>query len=136
TAIDDGFALADWAPEVARICRQLDGIPLAIELAAAQTAALTPTEIAARLGVDGGEHTMDETLDWSHELLDERAQAVLRRCSVFAGGWTLDAAEAVCALDADPAIVASTLVSLVEHSLVVRDPKASGGRFRMLAPIA
>ena len=149
TALNARFSLEDNAPAVASICRQLDGLPLAIELAAAQTSALTPAEIAQRLkGRDGvGStaaggvpprrlQTMDATLDWSHDLLDARAQIAFRRLAVFSGGWTLEAAEAVCAYDGDRSTIASTVVALVEHSLVVRDPVEAGGRFRMLAPIA
>jgi DNA-binding CsgD family transcriptional regulator/tetratricopeptide (TPR) repeat protein len=132
---------------VSSICRQLDGLPLAIELAAAQSAALTPPEIEERLAtsVDVGGHggsgparqqTMDATLTWSHDLLSEGEQALFRRLAVFAGGWTLEAAERVCSFRDDPSTIAPTLVSLVEHSLVVRDGRDAGSRFRMLAPVA
>jgi len=146
-AIDPGFVLGDWAPAVVSICRRLDGLPLAIELAAALTAALTPAEIDARLatnpdiaGADGSgsgrQRTMDATFDWSHDLLDDDEQALFRRLAVFGGGWTLEAAEQVCSLGAGPATVTRTLVSLVEHSLVVRHGQGAASRFRMLAPIA
>ncbi len=96
------------AAAVAQICRRLDGIPLAIELAAARARALDVEQIAARLddrfGLLAGssrsapprQQTLRATLDWSHELLSEPERALLRRLSVFAGGWTLEAAEAVC----------------------------------------
>ena len=147
SAINPAFALADWAAAVVSICRRLDGLPLAIELAAAQSAALTPTEIDERLatspGIGTGEsrgpvrqRTMDATLDWSYELLEAAERALFRRLAVFAGGWTLEAADRVCALEADPASITPALVSLVEHSLVIRDGQAAGSRFRMLAPVA
>lgn len=146
-AINPAFALSDWAPSVVAICRRLDGLPLAIELAAALTAALTPAEIDARLATNpaisnadgsgsGRQRTMDATFDWSYDLLDDAEQALLRRLAVFGGGWTLEAAEQVCSLGAGPATVTRTLVSLVEHSLVVRHGQGAGSRFRMLVPIA
>ena len=94
------------AREVAQICRHLDGIPLAIELAAARMEMLTVGQIATRLKdrfrlVTGGGHgvlprhqTLRALIDWSYELLTEEERALLRRLSVFAGGWTLEAAEA------------------------------------------
>ncbi|MEU5031422.1 AfsR/SARP family transcriptional regulator [Streptomyces milbemycinicus] len=105
---------ADTSAAVAEICRRLDGLPLAIELAAARLRLLTPRQIADRLDdrfrlLTSGSRTLlprQQTLravvDWSWELLDERERTVLRRASVFAGGWGLSAAEAVCA-DAPPA---------------------------------
>ena len=104
-----GFALdADNAQGVIELCRRLDGMPLALELAAARTAVLEPAEIVQRLGdalsmLGGGTNgvtrhqTLRGTLEWSHELLTEPEQVLLRRLSVFAGGFTLDAVEAVCA---------------------------------------
>ncbi|MGW3568562.1 AfsR/SARP family transcriptional regulator [Streptomyces sp. NPDC000941] len=112
-----GFAPArdaDTSAAVAEICRRLDGLPLAIELAAARLRLLTPRQIADRLDdrfrlLTSGSRTLlprQQTLravvDWSWDLLDERERTVLRRASVFAGGWGLSAAEAVCA-DAPPA---------------------------------
>ncbi|ADI08898.1 AfsR-like regulatory protein [Streptomyces bingchenggensis BCW-1] len=105
---------ADTSAAVAEICRRLDGLPLAIELAAARLRLLTPRQIADRLDdrfrlLTSGSRTLlprQQTLravvDWSWDLLDERERTVLRRASVFAGGWGLSAAEAVCA-DAPPA---------------------------------
>jgi predicted ATPase len=117
-----------------------------VELAAAQVAALTPDEIdrhliagaAARNGQEGrpgAERLMDATLDWSHDLLDDEEQAVFRRLAVFADGWTLDAAEHVCADGPGAVAVAPVLVSLVESSLVLRVDRGGATRFRMLHPV-
>ena len=107
-AVRPDFAVTpENAAAVAHICRQLDGLPLAIELAAARVRVLTPQQMAARLEdrltlLTGGartagwrQQTLRATLDWSHSLLSPPEQALLRRLSVFAGGWTLEAAEAV-----------------------------------------
>ena len=148
SAADPSFALSPTtAPAIAAICRRLDGLPLAIELAAAQAAVLTPIEIDERLGSLGGlsavsrrgparQRTMDATLDWSHDLLEPVEQAVFRRLAVFAGGWTLEAAEQVCSLGDDPERVVVALATLVDHSLVVRDGDGPRSRYRMLTPIA
>ena len=99
------------APAVAEVCRRLDGIPLALELAAARVRSLTVEQIAARLDdrfrlLTGGrrtalprQQTLRAPIDWSYDLLTEPERALLRRLAVFAGGWTLEAAEAVCAGD-------------------------------------
>jgi predicted ATPase/class 3 adenylate cyclase len=142
------FTAGDDAP-VRRVCERLDGIPLAIELAAARTRHLTPDEIAARL-----EHSFDvlanrsrtalprqrtlrAALDWSHDLLDDAERVLFRRLCVFAGGWTLAAAEAICADEALPAHgVLDLLSELVEKSLVVVDGSAGGTtRYRLLEPV-
>ncbi|HEV8403496.1 MAG TPA: LuxR C-terminal-related transcriptional regulator [Candidatus Limnocylindrales bacterium] len=148
-AADRGFALTDAnASPVASICRRLAGLPLAIELAAAQVGALSPAEIEARLGPESDllrsatvatpsrQQTLEDALEWSHQLLRPDEQALFRRLSVFAGGWTVEAAEAVCAVDGDPHRVAASLASLVEQSLVVRDQETSPARFHFLQPIA
>ena len=135
------------APAIASICRRLDGLPLAIELVAAQVAALSPAEIDERLSrqaelapIPGArparQQTMEAALDWSYDRLDERAQVLFRQLAVFAGGWTLQAAERVCSVDENGPSITPTLVALVEHSLVVRDGAAEGNRFRMLTPVA
>jgi non-specific serine/threonine protein kinase len=144
-----GFALtADNAPWVADICRRLDGMPLAIELAAARVRALSPKEIAARLEdrfhlLSAGSRTaparhqsLAAALDWSHTLLDEPERKLLRRLSVFAGGFSLAAAEAVCP-DADlpPSDVLNTLSSLVDKSLVQPDQAEGETRYRLLETI-
>ncbi|MFJ2203505.1 AfsR/SARP family transcriptional regulator [Streptomyces violaceusniger] len=105
----DPVADPDTGAAVAEICRRLDGLPLAIELAAARLRLLTPRQIADRLDdrfrllTSGSrtalprQQTLRAVVEWSWDLLDERERTVLRRASVFAGGWTLSAAEAVCA---------------------------------------
>ncbi|MBP8537808.1 NB-ARC domain-containing protein, partial [Streptomyces sp. MK37H] len=115
----DPAADPDTAAAVAEICRRLDGLPLAIELAAARLRLLTPRQIADRLDdrfrllTSGSrtalprQQTLRAVVEWSWDLLDERERTVLRRASVFAGGWTLSAAEAVCA-DAPPGAGALT----------------------------
>ncbi|MFJ9244083.1 BTAD domain-containing putative transcriptional regulator [Streptomyces sp. NPDC101776] len=129
---------------VAEICRRLDGLPLAIELAAARLRLLTPRQIADRLDdrfrllttgsrtVLPRQQTLRAVVDWSWELLDEPERTVLREVSVFAGGWDLAAAEAVCT---GPA--AHLIGSLVDKSLIVATPgEADGGmRYRMLETI-
>ncbi len=97
------------APAIAQICHDLDGIPLAIELAAARVRMMAPEQIAAGLDesfrlLTGGarsalprQQTLRASVDWSHELLDERERMLFRRLAVFAGGWTLDAVEQICA---------------------------------------
>ena len=101
------------AEPISRICRRLDGIPFAIELAAARVRALAPEQVAARLDdrfrlMTGGsrtalprQQTLRAMIDWSYDLLSPKEQALLQRLSVFAGGWTLESAEKVCADDAD-----------------------------------
>jgi predicted ATPase/DNA-binding CsgD family transcriptional regulator len=144
-----GFTLTQHnARAVTAICRALDGVPLAIELAAARIGALSPEQIAARLGdrfalLGSGDRTapprqrtLRATLDWSHALLNSQEQALLRRLSVFAG-WSLEMAEQVCA-DADlPAAEVLDLTSgLVDKSLVVVEPEVLGqARYRLLDTI-
>ena len=146
-AVRPSFSLdAGTTPVVALICRQLDGVPLAIELAAARVKALPLQEIADRLadrftflsaGPRTGEarhRTLRATLDWSYQLLSAAEQAVLRRLAVFRGGWTLDAAEHVCrSRDLEAGEVVDLLFRLVDRSLVVPDPDT--GRFRLLVTI-
>ncbi|WP_411100161.1 BTAD domain-containing putative transcriptional regulator [Streptomyces sp. x-45] len=129
---------------VAEICRRLDGLPLAIELAAARLRLLTPREIADRLDdrfrlltsgsrtVLPRQQTLRAVVDWSWGLLDEAERTMLRELSVFAGGWDLAAAEAV---GTGPA--AELVGALVDKSLVVADPGAEGTgmRYRMLETI-
>ncbi|MEU6771571.1 BTAD domain-containing putative transcriptional regulator [Streptomyces sp. NPDC046759] len=139
-----GFRVGDDPEACAEICRRLDGLPLAIELAAARLRMLSPRQIADRLDdrfrlltsgsrtVLPRQQTLRAVVDWSWELLDAGERDVLARLSVFAGGCDLTAAEAVCgpaALDA--------LGSLVDKSLVVAAPSAEGGmRYRLLETVA
>ena len=136
-----GFRLtARNAAAVARICRRLDGLPLAIELAAARARMLTPEEIAARLDdrfrlLVGGERTapprqqtLRGAIDWSYRLLDAAEQQLFERLSVFAGPFSLVAAETVCADERiDPGDVLDGLAELVERSLVVADVFGEAG---------
>jgi predicted ATPase/TolA-binding protein len=137
------------ARAVAELCRQLDGLPLAIELAAARMRAMTPEEMLARLEnrlamLTGGardlpdrQRSLQATMDWSYELLDERSQTVFRRLAVFAGGFSLEAAEAVV----DPfermvSGVLSALEILLGQSLLTRYINAEGEpRITMLETI-
>jgi len=134
------------AAAIAAICHRLDGIPLAIELAAARVRALPVGEIAARLSdrfriLGGGDRTalphqqtLRASIDWSYDLLTEPERALLRRLAVFAGGWTLDAAEAVCAGGAlEGTEVVDLLTHLVEKSLVAME--AGGERYRLLETV-
>jgi non-specific serine/threonine protein kinase len=138
----------DNASAIAAICGRLDGLPLGIELAAARVGGLGPDEILARLDHSDGllrsesvatterEETIEGALDWSYQLLTPAQQALFRRLAVFAGGWTLDAAEAVCGWDGQSAGIAADLAGLVDQSLIVRDPDGAEGRYRYLRPVA
>ncbi|MYT70753.1 MULTISPECIES: BTAD domain-containing putative transcriptional regulator [unclassified Streptomyces] len=132
---------------VTEICRRLDGLPLAIELAAARLRMLTPRQIADRLDdrfrllTSGArtalprQQTLRAVVDWSWDLLDHTERAVLARLSVFSGGCDLTAAETVCGPEAPD--VLSTLSSLVDKSLVVAAPDDSGEmRYRLLETVA
>jgi predicted ATPase/class 3 adenylate cyclase/DNA-binding CsgD family transcriptional regulator len=133
---------------VTQICRRLDGIALAIELAAARTRLMSPGRIAAALDdrfrlLTGGsrtvmprQQTLETSVAWSHDLLDDAERAVFRRLSVFAGGFTLDAAEAVCARHPVDEYGVLDLVSrLVDKSLVQIDHGDPEGRYRLLETI-
>ncbi|MFC0864045.1 BTAD domain-containing putative transcriptional regulator [Sphaerimonospora cavernae] len=146
-AVRPAFALdAETAPVVATICRQLDGMPLAIELAAARIKALSAADIAVRLRdrfslltagprtSEARHRTLRATLDWSHDLLSDSERRLLRRLAVFRGGWTVQAAEEVCAFGGiAPDEVLDLLFRLVDRSLVVPDP--ANGRFRLLVTV-
>ena len=123
----------DNAGTVAEVCRRLDGIPLAIELAAARLKVLSIEQMNARLddrfrlltgtgrGI-GRQRTLEATVDWSYDLLPEAERQLLRRLSTFAGGWTLEAAEQVCAGDGiDGHAVLDLMTRLVDKSLVIVD---------------
>jgi non-specific serine/threonine protein kinase len=135
---------------VARICRRLDGLPLAIELAAAGVRMFPAQTMLARLDAHlplptaghrdapARQRTLRDTIAWSYELLQPEAQALLRRLSIFQGGWTLDAAEAVAAGDAGAATVdvLNGLETLVEHNLIQSHEWIDGSaRFSMLETI-
>ncbi len=131
------------ASSIAHICRRLDGIPLAIELAAARARLLSPDQIAARLDdrfrlLIGGsrtalprQQTLRAMIDWSYDLLPEEERRLLRMASVFAGGWTLEALEAV----AGGANTLELLEQLVNKSLVVTEELGSTMRYALLETI-
>jgi predicted ATPase/class 3 adenylate cyclase len=147
SAVDAAFALTPAvAPAVAEICRRLDGIPLAIELAAARVRHLPPAEIVRRLddrfrlltgGPRGGtqrQQTLAATLAWSFDLLAERERTLLRRAAVFVDGFSLAAAEGVCAGDGlERHDVVDVLGALVDKSLV--SLHAADDRYRLLETI-
>ncbi len=149
TAVQPTFELTQQnARSVAQLCRRLDGIPLAIELAAARVRTLPVEQIATRLDdrfrlLTGGSRaavarhqTLRATIDWSYDLLTEAERSVLRRLSVFAGGATLEAAETVCAGDpVDPLDILDLLGRLVEKSLVFTDPTTAEAHFRLLETV-
>jgi predicted ATPase/DNA-binding SARP family transcriptional activator/DNA-binding CsgD family transcriptional regulator len=148
---------AENARDVAEVCRKLDGIPLGIELATARLSALAVEQIVAMLNdslrllttgartADPRHRTLRATLEWSYELLDEPERKLFGRLSVFAGGWTLEAAEEVCSGDGQDGVL-DLLSQLVDKSLVVAEagaetlhatsPRhATSLRYRMLEPV-
>jgi predicted ATPase/class 3 adenylate cyclase len=136
---------ADEAAAVVDICEQLDGIPLAIELAASRMASMTPIEVRDRLdqrfrllvGSQRGlarHQTLRHAVAWSYDHLEDAEKTLLERCSVFAGGFDLDAAQAVTGA-ADEIETLDLLDSLVRKSLVVADRSSGRTRFLMLATI-
>jgi predicted ATPase/class 3 adenylate cyclase len=143
---DKRFALTDDnAPIVADVCRRLDGIPLAIELAAARIKMLSPRQLRERLNerfrvLTGGsrdvmprQQTLRALIDWSHDLLDARERALFRRVGIFVNGFTLEGASAVGNGDGlDELDVFDALASLVDKSLVLAEPEADGSRYRLL----
>ena len=148
-AVRPDFTLTEQnASAVAQVCYRLDGIPLAIELAAARTKVLSVEEIAARLGdsfrlLAAGsrtamprQRTLHATMDWSHKLLGQKERVLFRRLSVFAGGFTLEAAESICAgeeLQRDE--VLELLSQLVDKSLVVAQERDGAARYRLLETV-
>ena len=144
------FALtADNAARSPEICARLDGLPLAIELAAARIRILSPAQMLARLErrlalLTGGgrdlpvrQQTLRQAIDWSHELLTDAEKRLFRRLAVFAGSWTLEAAEAVCNPRQDPGLsVLDGMSSLVDKSLIQEvDAAPDELRFAMLETV-
>lgn len=148
-AVKPEFTLTEAnADAVAGICVRLEGVPLAIQLAAARLNHLAPAALLARLDqqlatLTGGPHdaperqrTVRATLDWSYHLLTPPQQTLLRRLAVFAGGWTLDAAEAICeGGSVSHADVLDVLGQLVDQSLVVVEEQGGAARYRLLETI-
>ncbi|MGE0541392.1 MAG: tetratricopeptide repeat protein [Dehalococcoidia bacterium] len=161
-AAHPAFALTESnAPAIATICRRLDGIPLAIELAAARARILTPEQIAARLDarfrlLTGGDAaiprhtTLRAALDWSYDLLTEPERLLLQRLSIFSGGCEIDAAEAVCSdwpqgsdVRSGSSVMAfvpsdalfDLLTSLVEKSLITVEYRGDTARYRLLESV-
>ena len=147
--VNADFALTDInARSVVEICQRLDGVPLAIELAAARVIALSPADLLRRLDrrfhvLAGGRRgaverhaTLRAAIDWSYELLTHAEQRLLARLSVFSGGCTLEAIEEVCSGDpVDSDEVMDLVTSLVARSLVVAEDGTGGTRFRLLETI-
>jgi predicted ATPase/class 3 adenylate cyclase len=148
-AIQPSFALTtENAEAVGAVCRRLDGIPLAIELAAARLRVLSPGQIAARLDerfnlLTGGgrtvlprHQTLRGALDWSYDLLSPKERALLRRLSVFAGAWTLEAAEAVCAGEGvERQEILDLLTQLVSKSFALMDTQEESVRYGLLETV-
>jgi predicted ATPase/class 3 adenylate cyclase len=145
-ASDGRFAFSNEnAPYVAEICRRLDGIPLAIELAAARVKVLSPQQLALRLderfrvltGGDRGalprQQTMRALVDWSYDLLSDDERTLFRKLGIFAGGFTLESASSICSDGTiDEIAVLDLLSSLVDKSLVHAEPAGNGTRYRLL----
>jgi len=144
----DFVLTSQGAPSVAQVCHRLDGIPLAIELAAARVKVLSVEQIAARLDnrfrllTSGSrtalprQKTLRAAIDWSYDLLSETERMVLRRLSVFAGGWTLEAAEAICVGEGiEWHEVLDPLMQLVDKSLVMMEEQGGTVRYRLLETV-
>jgi len=138
-----GWELAGGdAPAVAEICRRLDGLPLALELAAARMKVLSPAALLARLGGQDGllsrgardsddrHRTLAATLDWSYDLLDEASARLFPQLAVFAGGWTLDGLGEVCEAG-DEGQTLDALAALIDNSLVWRVSRPAAARFTL-----
>jgi predicted ATPase/class 3 adenylate cyclase len=149
-AVRPGFTVTNEnAPAVAEICARLDGLPLAIELAAARVRLLTPQAILARLGnrlmlLTGGardlparQQTLRDAIGWSYDLLEQDERALFRKLSVFVGGWSLEAADQVCNPKAELTLdTLDALAALADKSLVRQiETDAGEPRFRMLEVI-
>jgi non-specific serine/threonine protein kinase len=136
------------APALASVCHRLDGIPLAIELAAPRVRSMSVEEVNRRLDqrfslLTGGsrtvlprQRTLRSAIDWSYDLLNEAEQALLCRVSVFSGGWTLEAAEQVCGGEGvDDVETLDLLTSLADKNLVVADEQDGATRYRLLETV-
>jgi predicted ATPase/DNA-binding CsgD family transcriptional regulator len=148
-SVRSNFALTtDNARAISEICTLLDGLPLALELAAARVRVLGVEQIRERLNnslalltdemrrTPARHRTVETTLDWSYALLGEPERSVFRRLAVFAGGWTLEAAEAVCVdTQLARARVLDILTRLVDKSLVIMEEEQGRARYRLLEPI-
>jgi predicted ATPase/class 3 adenylate cyclase len=144
-----GFRVtAETAPAVAEVCQRLDGMPLAIELAAARLKILSVTQVRDRLSDRFGlltgtnrtvlprQRTLRATIDWSYQLLSRQEQELLCRLSVFVGGCSVEAVEAVCVGGTvNPESILDLLAGLVDKSLVMVDPSPSSHRYRLLDTI-
>ncbi|KOX30228.1 MULTISPECIES: ATP-binding protein, partial [unclassified Streptomyces] len=142
-----GFSVGEDREAAEEVCRRLDGLPLAIELAAARLRMLSVRQVAERLDdrfrlltagartVLPRQQTLRAVVDWSWDLLDGPERVVLRRLAVFAGGCDLGAAEEVCADGAGPDVL-EVLGALVDKSLVVAGPVDGGMRYRLLETVA
>lgn len=149
SAVLPAFRLsAENGPTIVRICRLLEGLPLALELAAARLRVVSPTDLAARLTdalalLTGGsraapprQHSLRATLDWSYGLLSDEERAVFGRLACFAGSFSLAAAETVAAgPGGTPAETLDAVLQLVEKSLVIVQERAEETRYRLLEPI-
>ncbi len=146
-AVNRTFALTEEnAPAVAEICVRLDGLPLAIELAAARIRLFSPAMMLVRVShplrfLTGGnrdlparQQTLRDTIVWSYELLDEEERVLFRRLAVFVGGWTLEAAETICTVDGDLNVLIG-LETLIDHNLLTYDTLKDVARFTMLETI-
>jgi non-specific serine/threonine protein kinase len=149
TAVLPAFRITPQnAQSVARICHRLDGIPLAVELAAVRVKSLAVDQISSRLNdrfrlLTGGsrtalprQQTLRATMDWSYELLSQQEGKLLQRLSAFAGGWTLDAAEAVCSdSDVETRDILDLLTRLIDKSLVMVESQDGEARYHMLETV-
>ncbi len=146
-ATTPGFSLTDAnSSAVADICRRLDGLPLALELAAARLRTMGVDALSSRLhqriemlgqtqrGADGRQRTIHDLVKWSHDLLAPEEQLVFEQLAVFAGGFDLPAAESVCTVDGGPMSVVEQIASLVDKSMIVL-VDANTSRYRLLEPL-
>ena len=147
TAKPDFKLMKENMPFVAQICSRLDGIPLAIELAAARVKVLSPQQIAARLDdrfrlLTGGartalprQQTLRAMIDWSYSLLSDTEKTLFRRLAVFTGGWTLEAAEFVCGEGGEGPDILDLMVRLVDKSMVISEESNGETRYHRLETI-